>query len=314
MVMEPPTDARLQVLDRARDANASWIDVANALLALEATGSRAPDGRTWVSVAAQVSRFSENQLRRFTRTFSFVQEGEVDRPGLLERLRPFPFAQVEVLGKIWKLDRERALDLIDQAKDANSFTYLELLERYQDVRSERPGQISPIAAGKHAAQQFINACRSVLQDTKLLTAGALFPENQRTILRFVVPFEYARPDFIIRDSSLEVPSADAVDCFLVSERTPYEALIKRISQIAFEATFFQNFWCLMPPSLLAKDFIAACDELALANVGLLLVDVPRKSCSILRNPGRATVPLPDRRQLFLSSQAYKRLRVLTEPA
>jgi hypothetical protein len=311
--MLPTTDAPLQVLDRARDTNASWIDVADALLALEAAASRAPDGRTWVSVAAQLSRFSENQLRRFTRTFSFVQEGEVDRPTLLERLRPFPFSQVEVLGKIWQLDRERALDLIDQAKDANSFTYLELLERYQDIRSERPGQISPIAAGKHAAQQFINACRSVLQDTKLLTAGALFPENRRTILRFVVPFEYARPHFVIRDSSLEVPTADAIDCFLISERTPYEALIKKISQIAFESTFFKNFWCLIPPSELKKDFIAACDELELANVGLLIVDAPRKSCSILRNPGCAAVPLPDRRrQLFLSSQAYKRLRALTE--
>jgi hypothetical protein len=310
--MEPSPDARLQVLDRARDTNVSWIDVADALLALEAAAGRAPDGRTWASVAAQLSRFSENQLRRFTRTFSLMQEGEIDRPGLLERLRPFPFSQVEVLGKIWQLDREKALDLIDQAKDAHSFTYLELLERYQDLRSERPGQISPIAAGKHAAQQFINACRSVLQDTKLLTAGALFPEDRRTMLRFVTPFEYARPDFVIRDSSLDAPSADAVDCFLISERTQYEALMKKISQIAFESTFFKTFWCLIPPSELAKDFIAACDELALANVGLLLADVPRKSCSILRNPGRAAIPLPDRRQLFLSSQAYKRLRAPTE--
>lgn len=299
--MEDDTQA-LHILDRAKEARVSWVDVADAVITLEAKSRRAPDGRTWVSVAAQASHIAEAQLRRFARTRSLLQQAETERPGLVDRIRPFPFSHIEVLGKIWQLDQHKALDLIDRQKDASSFTYLELLKKYQDIRSEGRGPVSPIAAGKQAAQQFINASLNILQRTQRLTSG---PSGRRTILRLVIPFEYAKPDFVIRDTSIpDVPSMEAIDCFFISDRTQYETILRKVSQIAFESTFFTRFWCLVPRHDLVEQFKFACDELRLDNVGVLLAT---KECPIDRTPS-AAIPVPDRRASFLASQASKRLR------
>ena len=307
--MQDDLQASLQVLSQARDPGVAWVDVADALLALEATSRRASDGRTWTSVAAQSSQIAEAQLRRFARTCRILREAETERPGLVDRLRRFPFSQAEVLGKIWQLDRHKALDLIDRATNPNTFTYLELLKKYQDFRSEGRRQISTIAAGKQAAQQFINASRNILQRTQHLTSGPLFPEGRRTLLRLVTRFEYAKVDFVIHDTSVEgAPLVEAVDCYFISDRTQYDLLQRKIAQVAFESTFFTRFWCLIPPHDFAGELHAAFDQLELDNVGLLLVNTAQQSILPRRDPNRGAKLVPDRRHLFLSSQAYKRLR------
>ena len=306
--------SHLDVLAHAKELRVSWILAADALLALEATAGRAPDGRTWISIASEVSGFSDNQLRRFTRARAFLQQTELERRGSGGRLRLIPFAHVEVLGKIWQVDRNRAHELIDQARNANSFTYLELLKEYQEIRSKGVAQASPIAAGKHAAQEFINACRKILLETKLLTSAPLYPGNQRAMLRPVVDFDYANPDYVICDTSTsQTPTVEAVDCYFISGRAQYDTLRRKISQVAFESTFFTRFWCLIPPSELAGDFISACNELGLSNVGLVIVDVAKQSCSVIRNPDPEAAPDPDRRQMIFTSRGYKRLLPLGQP-
>lgn len=299
----------LDLLKRAKDLKVSWVQVADTLIALEATSNRAPDGRTWISFVADISEFSDNQLRRFTRARSFLREAEAEQRGSSKRLSALPFAHVDVLGKIWQLDRKRALELIDRADDAKSFTYVELLKEYQDIRAKGLVQTSPIAAGKHAAQEFIKACGQILMETQLLTRGSLFPKDQRAMLHPASGFEFTNPDYIVRDTSApESPIIDAIDCYFISGRAQRDALRRKISQVAFESTFFTRFWCLIPPSELAATFISYCNDLSLANVGLLIVDVPKRSCSVLRNPDSKALPAPDRRSLIFSSRGYKRLR------
>ena len=228
-----------------------------------------------------------------------------------ERLRELPFAHVEVFAKISQLDKARSLQLIEQAS-ANRFTYLELLEDYRTLRSKGLGQASPMAAGKHAAQEFISACLRILLKTQLLTAGVHYPKNQRTILRPVVSFGYTNPNFVVRDDSAapSQPTIDAIDCYFVSGRAQSDALKRKISQMAFESTFFTGFWCLMPSSELVANFISARTELKLHNVGLAIVDVANESCSSILAP--KSLPQPDRRDILLSSYGYKRLRSVTK--
>jgi hypothetical protein len=196
-----------------------------------------------------------------------------------------------------------------ESADAVRFTYLDLLQKYRDLRSKGLGQASPIAAGKHAAKQFIDACRRILFDTKELTAGTRYPRNQLTILRPIVGLGYTNPDYIIRDlSTPSVPQLDAIDCYFISGASQSDALRRKIPQVALESTFFTNFWCLMPPSGLAGDFISACNNLTLANVGLALIDVANGSCPVILEPDAQAVPTPDRRSLIFSSYGYKRLR------
>ncbi|EFI52793.1 hypothetical protein [Afipia sp. 1NLS2] len=298
----------LDFLREAGPRQVPWLQVAEALHELEANSNRAPDGRTWIAYAAETSKLTDNQLRRFTRALEFLREVEAKAPRVGEGLRVLPFSHIEVLGKIWQLDRAKSLELIDSAGTVR-YTYLDLLGKYRDLRSKGTGHASPIAAGKHAAKQFIDACRRILLETKELTAGNRYPRGQRTILRPIVGLGYTNPDYIIRDlSTPSAPQLDAIDCYFISGASQSDALRRKIPQVAFESTFFTHFWCLMPPSALAGNFISACNNLKLANVGLVLIDVANGSCSTILEPDASATPMPDRRSQIFFSYGYKRLR------
>jgi hypothetical protein len=302
------TAHHLDFLREAGPRQVPWRQVAEALLALEASSNRAPDGKTWIAYAAETSKLTDNQLRRFTRALDFLREVEAKDPRAGEGLRALPFSHVEVLGKIWQLDQAKSLELIDSA-GAIRYTYLDLLGKYRDLRSKGAGHASPIAAGKHAAKQFIDACRHILFETKELTAGNRYPRNQRTILRPIVGLGYTNPDYVIRDLSIpSAPQLDAIDCYSISGASQSDALRRKIPQVAFESTFFTHFWCLMPPSALAGNFMSACNNLRLDNVGLVLIDVANGSCSTILEPDASATPKPDRRSQIFSSYGYKRLR------
>lgn len=301
-------EAQLQILAHAKDANAPWFDIADALLSLEASSVRAPDGRTWISVASEVSKLSDNQLRRFTRGRAFISQVEEKHRTLAERLRSMPFAHIEVLGKIWQFDRARALEFIERP-DANNFTYLGLLEKYRDLRAKGLVQASPVAAGKHAAHEFIVQCGNLLLEDQSLLGDHFYPDARRALFRPLVGFTYTNPDYIICDLSLKKTSpAEAVDCYFISGQARYDVLMRKMSQLAFESTFFTRFWCLIPPSELAAKFISACNELWLSNVGLVIVDTAKRSLSVIRRPDLRSAPVPDRTQLIISSYGYTRLR------
>jgi hypothetical protein len=297
--------SQLDLLARAKERKVQWIEIADALNTLEATSGRAPDGRTWTSFASQASGISENQLRRFTRTRAFMDEAEAQRGGSAQRLRLLPFAHVEALSKIGKLDPSRAIELIHHPPD--HVTYLDLLKEYQHIRSEDRARASPVAAGKHAAQEFIRACGRLINSTTTLLPERATSGRSRILYRPIVGFDYTNPDYVIRDASEPADSdLEAVDCYLLSGNTRSDTLTKKIVQVAFESTFFTRFWCLIPPSDLAERIILACTDLRLLNVGLVIVDIAKQSLSIIRNPKSG--PVPDRTGIIRSSYGCKRLR------
>jgi hypothetical protein len=117
--------------------------------------------------------------------------------------------------------------------------------------------------------------------------------------RPIVVLGYTNPDYINRDlSTPSVPQLDAIDCYFISDASQSDALRRKIPQVAFESTFFTNFWCLILPSGLAGDFISACKNLKPANVNLALIDVANGSCSVILEPDAHAVPTPDRRSLI----------------
>jgi hypothetical protein len=294
--------SHLNALSQAKDQRLHWMDVADAFKALETGTLRAPDGRTWLNVASEASRLSANQLRRMARARAFVIEVESQRPGSEKRLRAIPFAHVEVLAKLWALDRTSAQLLIDQAHPKR-FTYLGLLEEYQLRRSKASGRASPMAAGKHAAQEFIRTCGDLLLENPVLTGG----EDQRTILRPTNGFKYTNPDYVIRDlSQPSHPILEAVDCYFVSSKAQRDALRRKMAQIAFESTFFKRFWCLIPSAELSGEFHLACDELGFRNVGLVIVDAARHTLTVDRQP--SADPVPDRTRLIFSDWGFTKLR------
>ena len=296
--------SHLKLLSQAKDQRLHWMDVADAFRALETGALRAPDGTTWLTVASETSQLSANQLRRMARARAFVIEVESQHIGSEKRLRAIPFSHVEVLAKLWALDRTSAQKLIDQAHPKR-FTYLGLLEEYKLRRSEASGRASPMAAGKHAAQEFIRTCGDLLLEKPVLTGV----QGQRTILRPIIGFRYTNPDFVIRDvSQPSNPILEAIDCYFVSSKAQQDTLRRKMAQIAFEATFFMRFWCLIPSTELRGAFLGASEELGLSNVGLVIVDAAHRTLTIDRRPDSSAVPIPDRTRLIFSDWGFTKLR------
>ena len=261
-----------------------------------------------LNVASEASRLSGNQLRRMARARAFVIEVEAQCPGSEKRLRALPFAHVEVLAKLWALDRTSAQQLIDQAHPKR-FTYLGLLKEYQLRRSMASGRASPMVAGKHAAQEFIRTCGDRLLEDPILTGQ----NGKRTILRPTNGFEFTNPDYVIRDMSQPSdPILEAIDCYFVASKAQRDALKRKIAQIAFESTFFKRFWCLIPSADLSGEFNLVCDDLGLGNVGLVIVDAARHPLNIDREPNAD--PVPDRTRLIFSDWGFTKLRPLVARA
>lgn len=287
------TDApQLAIIENARARHVPWHRVADAILSLEAQSLMGPDGRPWIQIVADRSKFTTNQLRRMTRVVQFIRrlvgEGKLQNDAILSSMR---FSHLETAMRIHAFEPETALKVFRGEWIKPS--YPDLVARYQSLRESKPASHSPLVAGKRAARQFQDVTLSLLLEAEFLHLGP-----DRRIGRMTHGSPYANPDFvIITRYEGRATRADGVDCYALSGPSQREMVMRRVMQVAAESTFFFQFWAVLPDPEYYYLFRREVEILALKNVGVILVDKSKPAITEIHRPiGR---PEPDRTRLWL---------------
>lgn len=280
----------LKILREARKQNRTWTEVAQALRKLEELSPTDESGRPWIQRAEAESGYSANQLRRMAKVAEYQGFLTQTEPELAKKLLERPFSHVEMISKIWSLDEGQARDLITRS----GHTFRDLLGIYGTI-SESSGGADPIAAGKKAAKQFREKALGLIKrDPRKLYGGET--ELKFEILRPIVPFRYASPDYYIvgRDEG-KVARIDAIDCYALYGGSQKDAALRKMMLAATECSFFTRFWIVVPEDESADTVLWECDHLKLGNVGVILVGVNER----LHWPRLPLGPPdPDRRHLW----------------
>ena len=285
----PP--ALLAILRGAREETRPWLQIASALRELERSGPVDETGRPWLQRAESESGYAANQLRRMTRVAEVVESIASVDPKLSAELTARPFSHVETLAKIWKLNENEARSLIEGRVPGN--TYRDLQATYDRLSTSGHG-VAPVVAGKQAAREFRDtAVRLFKSDTSPLSGGDVPFE----VIRPIVPFRYATPDFyIVSREHDKVTRIEALDCYALYGGTHTEIALRKIITVATESSFFARFWIAVPRGESALVFLRETERLALTNVGVLVVFDSAIEWMIV--PKIDSKPNPDRRHLW----------------
>lgn len=265
MVTDPP---QLVLLTQARARKVPWLQVADALLSLEAQSLGGPDGRPWVQIAADRSGYTTNQIRRMTRVAQFVRrlvaEGQLKDAEILSSMR---FSHLETAMRIHNFEPETALKVF--RREVIRPNYPELLKTYQHLRENAPKSYAPMVAGKRAARRFQEMTLELLQTSTILDLKA-----DQHIGRMSHPSRYANPDFlIVTRHQGQIKQVDGIDCYALAGPSQRDLVMKRVLQVATESTFFTRFWAVFPDRSHAGFFYDEAQILRLLNVGVIVVDV-----------------------------------------
>ncbi len=286
-------EQQLAVLRQARKNGRTWSQVAGALVELEKAGPVDEHGRPWIQRAETESGYSANQLRRMAKIALFRNYLIQNEPALAGKILDKPFSHIEMIGKIWKLDEGEARKLIENENPNDTFR--SLLETYDRIGQSSSGS-TPIVAGKKAAKDFREKAVSLLkQNTAHLFAPRTSLDFQ--IIRPIVPFRYANPDYyIVGRERGKVVRIDAIDCYALHGGSQRDTALRKIVAASAEATFFSRFWIVMPAGESASDVLYEARELDLANVGVIVLENGKIEWA--RIPLLDATPNPDRRHLW----------------
>lgn len=305
------------ILDEIRNARARqlhWEKLVGALRQLETTGLSDSQGRAWPKVLAELTGYTVNQIRQMQRTLVTLEglQAHEKNINLSSLISSIPYSQLEILGRIAKLDPNAALKYLRPSSLPNRWpTYRELREQFYKLRDEAPQQTSAIAAGLRTSREFEKLCFSLLKkdDAERLYRPLNILRRNRRVTRWPGGFRYANPNFLIevhRDSGKS--RIDAVDCFAVYGDLAQEETIRRLRRVAFEASFFSIYWIMLPTWSPLGLFESECKTLELKNVGIVEVDLQRQSVASVAPPQGS--PLPDRRKIL--DEDFQRIRKLVK--
>lgn len=307
------TTTLLETFRDARARDIHWEKLVRALDQLEATSPTDLHGRSWAKVAAQLSGYSINQIRQMQRTLATLEtfHSRSKQPSLTSTLHAFPYSHLEMLARIAKLDPDIVRNYLRLDAIANRQpTYRELRDRYYELREKVPHQSSPIATGMKATRQFESLCLDLLisNNAEPLYRSLASSTWERRITRWTGTFRYASPALLIeshRDN--QDRQIDAADCFTVYGDIAQDETIRRLQRIAFEASFFTNFWIMLPTWSPGHLFESECKTLELQNVGIAHVDPEKRLIARVMLPIGS--PQPDRRPLLDEAlSSYLQLR------
>lgn len=288
------TASILKVLRGARTDGRPWTEVAWALRELEGIGPADENGRPWIQRAEAESGYSANQLRRMAKVAEYQSYVTKEHPELIEKLLGKPFSHIEMIAKIWPLNERQARELINSSPADHTFR--DLLAIYGRI-SEGRGGMAPIVAGKKAAKQFREkALALVKRDPKKLYGTRTDLDFE--ILRPIVPFRYASPDFYVigRDKG-KVARIDAIDCYALHGGSQKDEAMRKMILVATESSFFTRFWIVVPVGESADIILWECKHLNLENVGVVAVAVNDR-LDWPRVPLENAKPNPDRRNAW----------------
>lgn len=279
-------------LRNARAQRVPWADVAKALLALEQRGPLDETGHPWIQVAAGVSGYSSNHLRRMTKAWQAILEIGRAYPGHTDRLRGLSASHAEVLARLWQAAPDKVHSLLIAERWP---AYGDLLALYE---ASRIRQGAPAAAGRLAASAFRRRVQSLLAD-HITTGEVIAPYLYHT---------YAKTDFLHVTATVPITVHAAYDCLVVPPKIDADLVQRRFLSLATEASFFDRFWLVLSDAHNLNPIMSSIDILGLTNMGVM---VPAGSrLDIIHHP--IGPPFPDRRPLHRAFMARNGQRILAK--
>jgi hypothetical protein len=284
------------ILSDARKRGVDWLAVAQAFDALH-TEASIPAGTTPTRWAEKLSGYSANHLRRMSAGRKFYLELTAASPGLAAGLGAPRFSHLEVLGKIWQLDRDRALQLL---KHQPKLSYAGLSELFATMQGQSP--ISK-AASRRVQAQFRNVCIDALVNytDPLLSMG---PGAYTFMSPRVHSDPYCKPDLLIkRVAEFGETTWSGID-FFVSENPNDDAFRRKLVALATESSFLTQYWLCIPANVEVVEHLQlVTDQLELVNLGVLTFT--EGTLATIRTPSGP--PVHDRRRLWQPLRLWRNI-------
>jgi len=277
------------ILRNARQLKVDWLIVAEAFEALSQKPRFLPPGVTPIQWAASVSGYSANHLRRMTAARQFLLELQANAPAVARRLDRPKFSHLEVLAKIWRIDADRVLQLLERERKLG---YTALTETLKSLQTTTASTSQSLVKRSHA--EFRSHCISLLiKEPRALYLGR---GDYTWLLPGHSPDPYCKPDMVVRfqpdDSYRRWAGVD----FLQISDARTQSIQRKIIALATECTFLEAMWLCVPGMFdVAKEIGDQLDFLHLINIGLLVDE--GHSIHTLRRPARIGQE-PDRRDLY----------------
>lgn len=252
----------IDILSDARKRGEDWMDIAQAFDALQIEASSVPAGTTPARWAEKLSGYSVNHLHRMSAGRQFYLELTAVDPVLAASLDVRRFSHFEVLAKIWRLDRDQVLQLLERQP---KLSYAGLSQIFEATQRQLP---MSKAAGKRVQTQFRNACIEAIvkQPDPLLCMG---PGAYTLMSPRVHSVPYCKPDLLIKRVAVSGETAWAGIDFLVVDNPRDDTLQRRLVALATESTFLAAHWlCLPDNDKLVEHIRDATGQLELANLGI----------------------------------------------
>lgn len=278
----------LDVLADARRRGVDWMDVAHAFDQLQAGTMSIPSGTTPIRWAEKLSGYSANHLRRMSAGRHFYLELTQANPALADALGLPRFSHLEMLAKIWRLDRTKVIELLEHRP---KLSYAGLTSLFDEMQSQAPGQKG---AGKRMQGEFRDFCTGSLvkRPDPILTMGS---GTYTLIASRAHSDPYCKPDLMLKCVYEAKDTLWAgIDCF-VAENAGDGAFRRKIVTLIAESTFLTQHWLCVPDDPeIVPHIREMADELKLANLGIM---APIEGALVaVRMPSGP--PVPDRRHLW----------------
>jgi hypothetical protein len=295
-----------QAIDTLRDArakNVGWPRILKAINALETLSAFDDKGRLWVNVAADLTKYTKNQIRQAQRTYAMIDRllSEDSDKNRNEILKNHSFSHLEIIARIANIDPDSALKYLRM----KSLPYRDLKYVYDQLKAERPGNLSPVGIGQLASQALLKLCKFTIESHKAAFDGT----GEMQVQKWPEGFEWARPAFIGVIEKEKDIKIDGFSCCNIHKNANRDAIVRFIIRVATESTFFQTFNILLPASGPLGDIHRGCQTLGLTNVRLVLISESGEPPQEILAP--SGLPQPDRHHLLTQNSYFlSRLRRL----
>jgi hypothetical protein len=300
-------------LNLARRRKVPWHQVVRALRRLEGSSSGDEHGRPWVTVAAERSEYSANQLRQMDRTLLELEAATGRNPklSLSEALRK-PFSRLEMTARLLKADPEAGETLLSEENLAVPVSYQSLREYYYSTRDKMRGRGASMGAGQRAARTFVDTIYEKIRRIRIFSEYGFdkrIPQRREEkkidysewkIAKWPGGYNFAHPDMVmVRKDGKAISGLQCKG--LLQSPYKFDGIIPRT---AFESTFFYQYFVVAPLGKPIRELAHVVSELGLLNVGILALNDAKLEVHLLPTGE----PSPDRRTLLLTD-SYMMQRV-----
>ncbi len=275
----------LKILEGARARRAPWHEIASALDGLERGGALNDSARPWIRIAAELSGYTPNQLRRFQATARFVDRvsGE-EWPR--ERIGQAGFSNLELIARIWAIDESRGRDVLSGAIEGK-VNHKAMQRELQDLADFNK---SPFSAGRNAANAFRNESFKTVQDElakyNMYTHDAIWVKSG---------LRYPNPDYLLIEND-ERSQMIGIDIFNIRGVQQGDITKKHAVPETAKATFLDKLW-VVTSGQESFELAASIDELGRNNVGQIILNEDLSKVLTLIEP--VGPPSPDRTGLWI---------------